>query len=199
MHETPWAVDPVKVLTRREFATVLATLNAKASRLPQARMNHTVLRLACHAGLWGSEIAGLTLDDVRVDSTRPYIRVRPEIAKGGHVRTVPLWWDEGSLVDLREWKRERERRGARPSDAFVCRLWPKRDGSPLIQSHGPGAVSYDQQASRLGTALGPNRPPRPAHVRESRLGWWADVGRGQGGRGACVACLNVGVPARGGG
>jgi integrase/recombinase XerD len=133
MYETPWADDPVKVLTRRELATVLASLNAKAGKSAQARMNRTVLRLACCTGLRVSEIAGLTLDDVRVDSTRPHIRIRPEIAKGGHGRTVPLWWDEGTLADLREWKRERERKGARPTDAFVCCLWPKRYGSPLIR------------------------------------------------------------------
>jgi integrase len=90
MYETPWAVDPVKVLTRRELATVLASLNAKAAKSPQARMNRTVLRLACCAGLRVSEIADLKFDDVRVDSTRPHPRVRPEVAKGGHGRTVPL-------------------------------------------------------------------------------------------------------------
>jgi integrase len=128
MYETSWAVDPVKVLTRRELATVLASLNGKAAKLPQARMNRTVLRLACFAGLRVSEIAGLTLNDVHVDSTRPHLRVRPEIAKGCHGRTVLLGWDEGTLDYLKELKRDRERHGGRPGDTFECCLYPNDTG-----------------------------------------------------------------------
>ena len=132
-HHAPWVVDPVKILTRRELARVLESLSRKASTSMQARMNLTIIRLACCCGLRVSEIAGLQLDDVRVDSGRPHIRVRPEGAKGSRGRIVPLWWDEGTLTDLRDWKRDRERRGARPADPFVCCLWPKRFGGRLIR------------------------------------------------------------------
>lgn len=133
MNHLPWTVDPVKVLTRRELTTILDHFTARAERSPQVRLNRTILRIACCAGLRVSEIAALRLDDLRVDSSRPHLIVRPETAKGGHVRTVPLWWDTGTLADLRAWKRERESQGARARDALIGSLWPRRLGQPLTR------------------------------------------------------------------
>jgi integrase/recombinase XerD len=132
-HLTPWSVDPVKVLTRRELATILGTLRSRAETSSQARMNLTIMRLACCAGLRVSEISALTLDDVRVDSGRPHLRVRPEYAKGGKGRIVPMWWDADTLADLRSWKHDRESCGARPHEPFICCLKPARQGERLIR------------------------------------------------------------------
>ena len=58
-----WNLDPTRLLTRRELATVLADLSAKADRINIWR-NLIIVRLACCCGLRVSEIAGLQLDDV---------------------------------------------------------------------------------------------------------------------------------------
>ena len=71
-YHAPWVVDPVKVLTRRELARVLESLTARADDSPAARMNLTIVRLACCCGLRVSEIGGLVIDDLRVDSGRPH-------------------------------------------------------------------------------------------------------------------------------
>jgi integrase len=132
-YHAPWVVDPVKVLTRRELARVLDSLTARADDSPTARMNLTIVRLACCCGLRVSEIAGLVLDDLRVDSERPHIRVRPDTAKGGKGRIVPLWWDASTLADLLTWKRLREQHGARSKDPVICSLKPTRRGQPVIR------------------------------------------------------------------
>ncbi|HJZ90098.1 MAG TPA: site-specific integrase [Gemmataceae bacterium] len=125
-----WSVDPVKILTRRELAALLAD---HPSRSVSRRMNRVILRLACCCGLRVSEIGALRLADVCVAGGRPHLRVGPDGAKGKKARTVPLWWDAGTLADLTAWRREREAAGARPADAFVCCLWPSRFGQPLIR------------------------------------------------------------------
>ena len=67
---------------------------------------------------------------------RPYLRIPKSEAKGrktkrvngrtvkvgnrATARQVPLWWDQGTLDDLRAWKREREQQGAGAGDFFVC-------------------------------------------------------------------------------
>jgi integrase/recombinase XerD len=120
MKRAPWIVDKSKVLQPREVGTVLDDLHRKARRSINTRMNLMVFRLSTCCGLRASEIAGLTLADVQVDSTRPNIRVRKEIAKGHKPRKVPLTWDAGTLADLREWKRHRREQGAGENDRFVC-------------------------------------------------------------------------------
>jgi integrase len=108
---TPWRVDQAKILTRRELAAVLADLKRKAPRSPSTRLNLVVFRLACCCGLRASEIAGLRTDDVVVAGDRPHLRIGRHVAKGGRRRTVPLWWDEGTLADLAAWRAERAAQG----------------------------------------------------------------------------------------
>ena len=43
-----------------------------------------------------------------------------KVGNGATARQIPLWWDQGTLDDLRAWKREREQQGASASDYFVC-------------------------------------------------------------------------------
>ena len=78
-----------------------------------------------------SEIAGLVLADVQVNSTQPKIRVRREVGKGHKARKVPLTWDEGTLSDLREWKRFRLEQRTADDDRFVCSQHCDSFGHPL--------------------------------------------------------------------
>lgn len=98
MYETPGR-RPRESLTLRVRATVPSSPSAKTATTQRARMNRSPLRLADCAGIRVVVTAGLTHDDVRVDSTRPRTRVRPEVAKGDHGRTVPRRWDEVTLAD----------------------------------------------------------------------------------------------------
>jgi integrase/recombinase XerD len=99
--------DPTKILFRREIVAILQDLQRKAKRSPSTRLNLIVFRLATCCGLRASEIAKLRICDVRVETSRPHIRIRIGAAKGGRPRTVPLWWDAGTLEDLQAWKRDR--------------------------------------------------------------------------------------------
>jgi integrase/recombinase XerD len=64
-------------------------------------------------------LRGLTLDNVRLASDSPKIRIPRTIAKNGKPRMVPII-DQGTLDDLREWKARREAQGAVGSDLFIC-------------------------------------------------------------------------------
>jgi integrase len=120
MHPLPSTVDPTRLLTRRELATVLADAMKYVHRFANARRNLIIVRLACCCGLRVSEIAGLQLDDVVVDVPRAHLRLRKETTKGKKPRCVPLWWDAGTLADLVAWKAERMQHGARGHDPFIC-------------------------------------------------------------------------------
>src|SRR5262245_16334681 len=63
-----WSVDPVKILTRRELAALLAD---HPSRSVSRRMNRVILRLACCCGLRVSEIGALRLADGRTCASGP--------------------------------------------------------------------------------------------------------------------------------
>jgi integrase len=127
-----WTVDRSKILQPDEMKAVLDDLRRKARRSTNTAMNLVVFRLAACCGLRASEIAGLILADVQVDSTRPQIRVRREVGKGHKARKVPLTWDQGTLADLREWKRfRREQQGAADDARFVCSQHCDSLGNPL--------------------------------------------------------------------
>ncbi len=93
-------VDTTKILTTEEIKTVVAYLKSKR-RYINNRQALIVFRLACCCGLRASEVCGLTIDDVRTEGKRPHLRVRKTVGKGGKARKVPLWWDQGTLDDLR--------------------------------------------------------------------------------------------------
>jgi integrase len=125
------AADATKILTRREIAAVLADLKRKAPRSPGTRLNLVLFRLACCCGLRASEIASLQIDDVRVGIGRPHLRIRRGAAKGGRPRTVPLWWDAGTLADIAVWQAERTGQDAPPSAHFLDSHRPGREPAPL--------------------------------------------------------------------
>jgi integrase len=112
--------DPTKILTRRELAAVLAELRRKAPRSPSTRLNLVIFRLATCCGLRAGEIAMLHVADVRAELPRPHLRIRVGASKGGRSRTVPLWWDGGTLADIAEWRSNRIRSGAEQTLPFVA-------------------------------------------------------------------------------
>jgi integrase len=113
-------INPTKILTRRELAIVLAELKRKAERSPGTWLNLIIFRLAACCGLRVSELASLRLADVRVEVSRPHLVIRRGAAEGGRSRTVPLWWDAGTLADLAAWKAKRVKQGAKPDDIYVA-------------------------------------------------------------------------------
>jgi integrase len=123
-------VEQTQFFTRGELARVLQHGQQHARRSANAWRNLIIVRLACCCGLRVSEIAGLQLDDVVVDVPRPRLRLRRG-TKGGKPRSVPLWWDAGTLADLTAWKAERQRQGASGTDPFVCSVQAHRRGQPL--------------------------------------------------------------------
>ena len=123
-----WSLTKDQIVQPAEMAKILVDLSFRAKRSLNSRMNKIIFRLASFCGLRASEIAGLVLGDVLIDSSRPKIRVRGEIAKGGKPRGVPLHWDGATLDDLRGWKMLRVGQGAQPSDPFIC--------SQRVGSHG---------------------------------------------------------------
>ena len=123
--------DPTKILTRRELAAVLADLRRKALRSPNTRLNLTIFRLAACCGLRATEIARVRVSGVRVELPRPHLRIRVGAAKGGRSRTVPLWWDAGTLEDVAAWKQLQLDQGADADAAFVGSLRPGRIGTRL--------------------------------------------------------------------
>jgi integrase len=90
MHPQTWPLDPTRILTRRELASVLADAK-KTIRFANSRRNLVIVRLACCCGLRVAEIAGLQLADVVLDVPRPHLRLRRETTKGKRARMVPLW------------------------------------------------------------------------------------------------------------
>jgi integrase len=118
--------DPTKILTRGELAAVLADLRRKAPRSKNTRLNLVLFRLATCCGLRASEIAKLQVGDVRVDVARPHLRIRVGASKGGRSRTVPLWWDAGTLADVTAWRAGRVGSGAEVTQPFVVSLQPGR-------------------------------------------------------------------------
>jgi integrase len=126
-----WRIERGMILDRRELAGVLRDLERRARHSPNAWLNLVLVRLGCCVGLRASEIAGLRLRDLRVDDRRPIAHVRPQTAKGGRGRHVPLWWDAGTLADLVAWKQHRERQGATSDDRFLVSQQAGQRGQTL--------------------------------------------------------------------
>lgn len=133
MHST-WSIDANKILTTDEILAVVADLRRTAGRSKNTRMNLTIFRLACSCGLRVSEIIGLRISDfkrIEPETDKPFISIRRGIAKGGKARTVPLWWDRESLVDIKAWRKERLNGGAKRGDFLVCALSKAKHGKQL--------------------------------------------------------------------
>jgi integrase len=68
----------------------------------------------------------IQMADVRTELPRPHLRIRVGASKGGRSRTVPLWWDAGTLADLTAWRADRLASGAQTTQPFVESLKPAR-------------------------------------------------------------------------
>jgi integrase len=150
-----WNINPTMILTRAELRAVLFDLSRRSRRSLNAQLSLVVVRLACCCGLRASEIGHLRLDDVRVDVERPHLRIRPGVGKGRRARTVPLWWDAGTLADVVAWKDQRRQQGAGGGDLLVCSMLSNRRGRPL--SRHALRLRFQRACRR---ALGPERAAR---------------------------------------
>jgi integrase/recombinase XerD len=116
----PWNLDRTMILQPSEFTAVVEELNRKARRSINTKMNRVVFRLTTCCGLRASEVSKVALKDILVDVAKPYINIRRPVGKGSKARKVPLFWDAGTLADIRDWKAFRLSQGAGPDDYFVC-------------------------------------------------------------------------------
>ncbi|GAG31174.1 unnamed protein product, partial [marine sediment metagenome] len=149
-----WNISQTKILTRRELRAVLTALSRRSRRSLNARLSLVIVRLACCCGLRVSEIANLRLDDVRVAGDRPHIRVPRSLGKGHRARTVPLWWDAGTLADVVAWTAERRQQGATAGDLLVCSMLANRRGQALSRH------ALRLRFQRACGSLGPQRAAR---------------------------------------
>jgi integrase len=132
--------DPTRFLNLDEVLRIIADLKRRKRRSQSSHVNLVIFRLSCCCGLRRSEIAGLLLSDLVLGGARPCIIVRKDNTKGQNGkrrgRKVPLWWDAGTLDDLREWTLfRREQMRATDSDPFVCGVSKVNYGKPLTGNH----------------------------------------------------------------
>jgi integrase/recombinase XerD len=128
-------INALKILSQDEVRAVIADLRRKR-RYASNRLNLIVFRLATCCGLRVSEIVGLNMGDVKIDSDRPHIQVRAAIAKRHRARTVPLNLDGDTLADLTAWKARRTQARALATDAFVCSTQAADSGRRLSIRRG---------------------------------------------------------------
>lgn len=128
-------IDYTRILSLNEVQTVVLDLKRKAKRTPNGALNLTIFRLSCGAGLRRCEISGINVRDFALDTDMPYLLVKADATKTnrfgrGYARKVPLWWDAGTLDDVRRWKQYRLDNGAAGLDPFVyvMRRGPTRGG-----------------------------------------------------------------------
>ncbi|HEY4261040.1 MAG TPA: site-specific integrase [Schlesneria sp.] len=144
-------IDPLKILTRTEIAAVIADLKRKRRSI-NTRQNLIIFRLAACCGLRVSEVVGLKINNVRLNSQRPHVEVPAAIAKRRKARKVPLWWDAATLADLHQWKQERLTQGAKAGDPFVCSQANGKHSQTNEPSLGKPLIDRNAQA-RFKTAI----------------------------------------------
>ena len=136
-------IDIIRILTTEEIAAVLADVNQRAKWL-----HLTIFRLSCCCGLRRSEISGVCIDDFELVGPRPHIKVSRDIAKGRVQRRVPLWWDSGTLSDLKDWYDSRLIQTEGETDhPFICSARKGFKGAPL--SGDKIAKHWDRTISRV--------------------------------------------------
>ncbi len=126
-----WRLKSDRFITRDELETVIADCERRAKRSVNARQNLVVFRLATCCGLRASEIAGINLSDLLLETDKPRVRIRKVVGKGSHARTVPLWWDRATLECLRRWKAERAKQCASGSEPALCTQSQQSQGRRL--------------------------------------------------------------------
>lgn len=127
-----WRIDSTQILTRPELHRVIGYLQ-KGKRSITGRMRLVIFRLAACCGLRASEIIALRLRDLHLADHRPYLRMPGAITKCHWPRRVPLWWDQGTLADIRDWYALRIEQGADEDALFICQQSDGRLGQPIIR------------------------------------------------------------------
>jgi integrase len=112
-------VERSKIMTLKEIETVLRALYKKEVRDSRSRRNRMIFRVSTFCGLRSCEIAGLRVGDIKgLGGSKPVLEVRKEITKGREgqrrSRSIPLWWDAGTLSDIRQFMV-----GRKPDEPFV--------------------------------------------------------------------------------
>jgi len=133
-------IDATYILTLAEIQAVLDDLKRRARRSINSRQNLILFRLVTCCGLRAGEICGLRVTDLHHANSSPYLEVRQQLHKGvfkppkgsrngrNNVRRVPIFWDQGTLADLKAWTAHRIGEGARPLDPYVRRRYGTTDG-----------------------------------------------------------------------
>ena len=117
------SLDPRAILTPAEVTRVLAYLDARSQRSPHTWQKAVIFRLTVIAGLRASEIALLELRDMHLDQEDAYIELRPEAAKYGSARDIPVITVSYTAVEnWRKWLTFRREMGAGPRDPVCCTL-----------------------------------------------------------------------------
>lgn len=125
-------------LTRSEIEALLATPDRSTWI---GRRDYTLLLVAVQTGLRVSELIGLRVEDLALD-TGPHVRCH---GKGRKERCTPLM--RQAVAALRDWLRYRD---THPSD----RLFPSRRGGPLSRDAVERLVAkYADRASTTCTSL----------------------------------------------
>lgn len=115
-------IDEREILDAEEIKAVVSSLRTRKNK--NAAVNRIMFRLSCCCGLRRKEICGLNLENVIVTGKYPRIEITKANTKGimtkRRSRRSPLWWDAGTLEDIRMWTAKRMMDGAQPGDPFVC-------------------------------------------------------------------------------
>jgi integrase len=137
-----------KFMLLDEVLVVLKDLKRRSRHSISKRLDMIIFRLSCCCGLRRTEISGLVMSDLMLTGPRPCITVRKENTKGEHgkrrSRSVPLWWDAGTLADVKAWAAWRTEHGAQPSDPLICSVrrptWGKQLEVSLISKRWRTAI-----------------------------------------------------------
>lgn len=177
----PKSISPSQILSRDEVRLVIETYRracsfSKRSRDSiQRRLNHTIFRLAACCGLRSIEIAGLDLCDAILNGEKPALRIRKSVTKGRanerRGRFVPLWWDAGTLQDLKQWRefrvqqvreqydaglreiRDQDIRPGKTTSKFMRPFDGNWGKEPLVCHQENGPVSGDKRGFRFHPRL----------------------------------------------
>jgi integrase/recombinase XerD len=145
-----------KILTLVEIKTIADYLRERAKRLDQALLHLAIFRLSACCGLRCKEMAGLDILDLKQNGEWPYIVLRKEVVKGEQgkrkARSIPLWWDNQTYLDLVEWQAFRLASTHGENGPFLCGLRADYCGQRLRRP------SIAQHWNRiLAAVLGPVR------------------------------------------
>lgn len=113
-----------RIIDMAETSAVLRDIRRRAKRSKITHRNLILFRLSTCCGLRVSELCQLRLGDVQLGELRPSLRLPGAITKADsrgrrHGRTVPLWWDEGTLAEITAWVALRRSEGASDADLLL--------------------------------------------------------------------------------